>query len=613
MGLAPSRHRISAVAKGSGGSAEGRSSDEECSSGSGSGSDVGSRSNVPPEPWEGGGESRPQISRGRQIYPEHWGMTRQQIRDLLMRLRSEPAWTQSNTVYALVRDFIVPWTAGTGLGYALLVNEAEPKEVNVMISHCFSENAEEFLEATLRATDDRDVVYICALANYQAEDGCGPTITEQLGRHPTQSPFWRVLAHIASEGAKAGLPWRWRSVLLRLPTFIFLSFVMLACSPQWSASVDFVEWFEWGAPLHSAHSRYYAFVVMCFSVGSIAALAVRLTTRRLYPGRMVVVPNNNEDVYSRLWCVYEIFVARTLGVAVTVAPTLATAGRGSSRDARCSNLEDDQRIRREIERRPGGYRAIDYAVRRTVAGVQRHLVGLWLKYLILQVVPIITALSLMTGFPILTGFTVVAVAYGAWIAVAFLGAKRVKGVIPTGAASAAALCAFVVLISILRESLFVLRLTQVGLVHSHTYLLMGISFFLYETAAVGVLPLAAVAYPFQGPIPARCRLRMLFSFFCLLLACSCFQSLLRPPYKLNNAIVLFNVLDASARLAPTYMTWTEMLHFGFTIDRSSPAPPAAKALSMLGCVLWLLTTLEVPFFVLALCGKDFVATDALRW
>lgn len=53
-----------------------------------------------------------------------------------------PARQESN-VYELVKGYVIPWTCGTGMGYALLLNEDEPKEVNVMISHCFAENAEE--------------------------------------------------------------------------------------------------------------------------------------------------------------------------------------------------------------------------------------------------------------------------------------------------------------------------------------------------------------------------------------------------------------------------------------------------------------------------------------
>lgn len=83
---------------------------------------------------------------------------------------------------------------------------------------------------------------------------------------------------------------------------------------------------------------------------------------------MMVVPNRQEDLYTRLWCVYEIFVARSLGVPVTLGGSLASAGTGSSAEARCSNNADKQRIRHDIETKYGekeGYNVIDMAIART--------------------------------------------------------------------------------------------------------------------------------------------------------------------------------------------------------------------------------------------------------
>lgn len=47
-------------------------------------------------------------------------------------------------------------------------------------------------------------------------------------------------------------------------------------------------------------------------------------TGHLFKGRMVAVPNHNCEMYTRLWCVFEMFVAQTLLVPVKLANTLAS-------------------------------------------------------------------------------------------------------------------------------------------------------------------------------------------------------------------------------------------------------------------------------------------------
>ncbi|CAK0892905.1 unnamed protein product [Prorocentrum cordatum] len=67
-----------------------------------------------------------------------------------------------------------------------------------------------------------------------------------------------------------------------------------------------------------------------------AALACQCLKRLTCSGHVVVVPNRECDIYTRLWCVYEIFVARErTGVPVALGHTFASAGRCSSREATC--------------------------------------------------------------------------------------------------------------------------------------------------------------------------------------------------------------------------------------------------------------------------------------
>lgn len=84
---------------------------------------------------------------------------------------------------------------------------------------------------------------------------------------------------------------------------------------------------------------------------------------------MIAVPNYQDNLYQRLWCVYaiwliwlwspccqyndcstilesqseEIFMASQLKVYVGLAHTLAPAGKCTARTARCSNDEDEAR------------------------------------------------------------------------------------------------------------------------------------------------------------------------------------------------------------------------------------------------------------------------------
>mmetsp|Transcript_38653 Transcript_38653/g.111629 ORF Transcript_38653/g.111629 Transcript_38653/m.111629 type:complete len:807 (-) Transcript_38653:53-2473(-) len=337
--------------------------------------------------------SQAQWAGGLPVWPEYWGVSREQLQLLLARLRSQPTWRSENTVYTLVSDYIVPWTSGRGLGYALAENEAAPLEVNIMVSHAWAENAEEFLEAVLRSTRDGDVMFICALSLYQAEDGAGPTIVEQLGDEPFHSPFWRVLDHINRRGTNEGWTWQWGITLGGVPRWLLRSAFSAWTAPMgiWGCvpsvttcarvsegdidsvwNVDFshnpiipTEW-EWVSmgPVF----RIFPALALAFLVSyALMLAATQITCRCRYRGRMVVVPNTETDIYSRLWCVYEIFVATRLRIPVEVAHTLAPAGQCSSEFATCGSPQDMQRIHGEIAEAGLTYAEIDRTVSCTVS------------------------------------------------------------------------------------------------------------------------------------------------------------------------------------------------------------------------------------------------------
>mmetsp|Transcript_80105 Transcript_80105/g.201539 ORF Transcript_80105/g.201539 Transcript_80105/m.201539 type:complete len:660 (-) Transcript_80105:367-2346(-) len=342
-------------------------------------------------------QAQPQVLPGQgRVWPELWGVTRAQIRQLLCRLRSDPAWRMDNSVYTVVQDYIIPWTRGTGLGYALMLNQDEPKEVNVMVSHAWGENAEDFFEALLRSTTEEDVIFVCALSIYQAEDGAGPSIEEQVGGNPSNSPFERVIRNIRMNGDQAGWRWRWRRTLKRIPLLSILLAIVLyfmptilwgcvgtvsQCAKKRSHEIEVTLLLQWFLPYTAdpvvsqwewiRMPRWWGMIFPCSSIALLVCGALCYACHRRFPiyaGRMVAVPNNEVDIYSRLWCVYEIFVARKAGIGVQVARTLAVGGMKSSKFAVCSSEKDTQRIQREIESTPMGYAGIDKTVYKTMHG-----------------------------------------------------------------------------------------------------------------------------------------------------------------------------------------------------------------------------------------------------
>jgi len=102
-------------------------------------------------------------------------------------------------------------------------------------------------------------------------------------------------------------------------------------------------------------------------------------------GRMLTIITSGCDIYSRLWCVYELFIASQKGVNVKLCPfidedalkygrleedeCIAKAGvRVNSDAARCGNPSnpiinaDELAIRETIEQLDGRFRSVDEAV-----------------------------------------------------------------------------------------------------------------------------------------------------------------------------------------------------------------------------------------------------------
>lgn len=329
------------------------------------------------------GTAKPQLTpAGRPVPPHLCGVSKAQCAELLRRVRQDATWKRSNSVRELVTDFVVPATRGSGRAYALCMNSEAPKEVNVMVSHSWSANAEEFLECICRSTTEDDVLFICALSLYQAEDDAGPAVAEQLGPSHADGPFQKVLEHIRARGREAAWSWRCSGLVRALPLLPLTLALLLFYGPivYWGCVPDFdmtrcaervrpqageeAGREEWAWLLRyerdleqvprTAHTVRPLFYAILAFLAILAALAWWSSRRwRLYSGRLLVVPSRESALCSRLWCLAHILAARAAGVPVVWARTLATAGRCSLSDATCHNPSDKERLLSEIEERSG--------------------------------------------------------------------------------------------------------------------------------------------------------------------------------------------------------------------------------------------------------------------
>merc|ERR1740124_247265 len=121
--------------------------------------------------------------------------------DQLMVLKQHPLYHRTGkngkSDY-LMRDFVRLLkliTAGTGMGYSLLINKENPLKVKVMVSHAWDESIKDFVEA-IESSGEIGPFWICALAINQNGDDDEITIGEQLGPDPETGPFATVLKSV---------------------------------------------------------------------------------------------------------------------------------------------------------------------------------------------------------------------------------------------------------------------------------------------------------------------------------------------------------------------------------------------------------------------------------
>ena len=120
------------------------------------------------------------------IGPEEWGITLEQLATL------EDNAGRTDTMRAVVEDFVKPWTAGSGKGHALKLNRSSPLRAAIMVSHAWDETYHEFFVA-LKNSGFTGPFWVCALAIYQNDDIEDVTIAKQLGPDALYGPFATVL------------------------------------------------------------------------------------------------------------------------------------------------------------------------------------------------------------------------------------------------------------------------------------------------------------------------------------------------------------------------------------------------------------------------------------
>mmetsp|Transcript_56277 Transcript_56277/g.111856 ORF Transcript_56277/g.111856 Transcript_56277/m.111856 type:complete len:603 (+) Transcript_56277:37-1845(+) len=137
-----------------------------------------------------GGPKPQRLPDGTHVTACYWGITKQQLGDFFDECCEDPQWNDDEKVKTFVKKFVNPKTDGTGMGLALLLNQDDPKQINVLVSHAWQENTKRFFEDTLQHLRDHEVAYICFLSNYQESKAA---IDAQIGVDINQSPFTQIL------------------------------------------------------------------------------------------------------------------------------------------------------------------------------------------------------------------------------------------------------------------------------------------------------------------------------------------------------------------------------------------------------------------------------------
>jgi len=150
------------------------------------------------------------VMRNRQTRdPEKWTLTLSEWSDVIdccQRKEKYQSMKKEGKRYINMYDvndcFVKPWSKGTGCSLSVLMSKDREAAAQLMLSHAWAEDVEECQKAVVDFARNREPripetahLWFCLFANYQADDGCGPSIQDQL----EMKPFKTV---IESDGLK---------------------------------------------------------------------------------------------------------------------------------------------------------------------------------------------------------------------------------------------------------------------------------------------------------------------------------------------------------------------------------------------------------------------------
>lgn len=218
-----------------------------------------------------------------EVGPAYWGITLEQ----LLAVKELPGYEKGMKMYDVVKKLIQPMTKGTGMGYALFLNQDNPLRAKQMVSHAWGEKYAHFVQA-LQHSNCPGPFWVCAMAIDQEDS---ETIAMQLGPSLEHGPFATVLKQATD---------------------------------------------------------------------------------------MIAVFTPAADIYLRMWCVFEIFIAIKYGVRVRFAALNQQLRSGLeniydaiyehgqkkcvSAEARCGNAADEKHIRQLIHSTEGKFDMLDSVV-----------------------------------------------------------------------------------------------------------------------------------------------------------------------------------------------------------------------------------------------------------
>ena len=133
--------------------------------------------------------------------PTQWAMTNVQLLELFNYMQSTQEYKAAKEarghvcLYDVNSLFVIPWSRGFGCGVALLMNAHAPLKAQVMISHAWAEDVEELVSSLSSWASriqplwacDGVPLWCCTFAQYQPEDGAGPSLQHQLSLDPFKS------------------------------------------------------------------------------------------------------------------------------------------------------------------------------------------------------------------------------------------------------------------------------------------------------------------------------------------------------------------------------------------------------------------------------------------